>query len=376
MLGINAEIDQWVAEHVHAGRKRARRPHGVEPLGQRLRTADARRSSASGWNSPASASMSRSSAARAYRCTSARNSSWPGSQDRHRVDRAAGALGDAQRCHREQELPPPDLGAPFAIAGQAHVVDEVQAHGGDADLVDRERPVGDGQSRASDRRCRRCRELRPRARAATAGTRGAARPSRRTGRAEAGAGFLAPRSRARCRPASHGCRRRLRRTRDPCAGWNRVLEEIRAAQPRNVEEHAPSDHAVGHRHHAVCARPVAANVRRGPAAVHLAPNEHVRERVDMRDGEPVHVESRGSRAPPRSRGCRCCRGRRPPPACDGAPDRGCPATVRSARSSAETHGFAQANKPGRVADGAPFRGGCKAPRSSLSPHRPQFFNDS
>ena len=40
-------------------------------------------------------------------------------------------------------------------ARQVHVVDQVQAHAGDADLVHRERPVGDAEARASCRRCRR-----------------------------------------------------------------------------------------------------------------------------------------------------------------------------------------------------------------------------
>ena len=69
------------------------------------------------------------------------------------------------------------------------------------------------------------------------------------------------------------------------------LEELDAPKPWDVEQHAPTDHAVGHRHDRVGLRAVAPHVGRRPAAVHLAPHEHVRQRVDVRDAESVHVGS-------------------------------------------------------------------------------------
>ncbi len=63
------------------------------------------------------------------------------SQHGHRVHRAAGRPFDAQGRHREQELPPVRRCAPLAERGERHVVDQMQPDGGDADLVHRERPV-------------------------------------------------------------------------------------------------------------------------------------------------------------------------------------------------------------------------------------------
>ena len=58
-----------------------------------------------------------------------------------------------------------------------------------------------------------------------------------------------------------------------------------------VEEHPAPDDAVGERHDRVAARAVAAHVGRGPAVVHLAAHEHVAQRVDVRDAEPVHLRA-------------------------------------------------------------------------------------
>ena len=101
-----------------------------------------------------------------------------------------------------------------------------------------------------------------------------------------------------------------------------VLEELDAAQARHVEQHAAADHAVGHRHHRVRARAVAAHLGRRPPAVHLAAHEHVRERVDVGDAEAVHVGADVVARRFVARECRCCRARRPPPACGGAPGYG------------------------------------------------------
>ena len=51
----------------------------------------------------------------------------PASERRDRVDRAAGAAGDAQRVHGEQDLPALPLGARHRERLEVHVVDQVQA---------------------------------------------------------------------------------------------------------------------------------------------------------------------------------------------------------------------------------------------------------
>ena len=57
----------------------------------------------------------------------------------------------------------------------------------------------------------------------------------------------------------------------------------------DVEEHPPAGEAVGGDHHRVGERTGALHVGGGPTVVHLAPHEHVAQRVEVRDPHPVHL---------------------------------------------------------------------------------------
>ena len=167
-------IDERIAEHVHARRERPRRAHRVEPLRERQWSTCAvdRRVRMEQRRQRVDVAIVSRAGVALDECAQL-----VGRRSQHgdRIDGAPGGAFDAQGRHREQELPPSVVAQRSAIARERHVVDEMQADRGDADLVDRERPVLDRRDRASGPRCRRCRAPRPPARAATAGSRDATR---------------------------------------------------------------------------------------------------------------------------------------------------------------------------------------------------------
>ena len=108
----------------------------------------------------------------------------------------------------------------------------------------------------------------------------------------------------------------------------RVGQRRTAVRGHHVEQHTTPDDTVGERHDRVAARTVAAHVRRGPPVVHLAAHEHVAQRVDVRDAEPVHLRADVVAARLVARGCPCSHGCRPRRACGAAPGTGTPASGR------------------------------------------------
>ena len=201
----------------------------------------------------------------------------------------ARAADDTERPHGEEELPAVERGAPFTQAGRGHVVDQVQAHGRDPDLMHGEGPLlradewhGIGYPIAAEDG--HAAVLKPGEALGVQSGESVERPGR-----------LAPRL-ATPGHDQHVARAHpdvLRRFGQLEVGDRDDLsrtEEVRPEGTRDVEEDAPPDDAVGHRKHGVRAGPVAAHLTGRPAAEHLPPHEHVRKRVDMGRVEAVQVQ--------------------------------------------------------------------------------------
>jgi hypothetical protein len=83
----------------------------------------------------------------------------------------------------------------------------------------------------------------------------------------------------------------VRRLSRPVVDGDRLVgrHEVHAERRRDVEQHAPTQQAVGHGHDGVAQRAVALDLGRGNGVVHLAPHEHVAERIDVRQAQAVDL---------------------------------------------------------------------------------------